>query len=138
MLIVLSLKGKLWAYIATIVLGSLYFPASVGFQLNIKTCEVFFDLPLAIYSLTNYKHIILFAIFFLMTRRQVKKSGWVSFGWGALGTLLFALIIELLQGWTGDGHCRMRDLVPDFAGVLLGQMTYSLWTTIKRTKQRRI
>jgi hypothetical protein len=129
-LIILSLLGKKWAYIATIILGILFFPARVGFHFDIKPCEFSFNLPLAIYSLTNYKHIVLFAVFFIMTRRNIRTNGWKGFGWAALATLLFGIIVELGEGVTGDGHCRIRDLVPDVAGVLLGQLIFFFWNSI--------
>jgi hypothetical protein len=129
-LIILSLWGIRWAYIATIVLGLLYFPAAVGFHLKPSACQILFDIPLALYSLTNYKHIVLFALFFIMTRRQLRKQGWSGFGWAALATLVFGVLIEFAEGSTGNGNCRMRDLVPDSAGILLGQAIFFLWSSI--------
>lgn len=71
---VLSLRGVRWAYVTFVVLGLLYFPASVGFRFDPQPCELTFDLPLAVYSLTNYAHIVLFVLFFLMTRAQLRMS----------------------------------------------------------------
>lgn len=130
-LLILSLMGKRWAYFTTIVLGCLFFLVRVNFHLNPTACQITFDIPLAVHSLTNYKHIILFAVFFLMTRRQIHKTGYAGFGWAALGTVAFGLIVELLEGLTGDGHCRMRDLVPDLAGVLLGQVVFLSGTYLR-------
>src|SRR2546425_9769365 len=55
---ILSLRGVRWAYISFVLLGLLYFPASVGFRLNPQPCELTPNLALAIYSLTNYAHIV--------------------------------------------------------------------------------
>lgn len=129
-LIILSLLGKRWAYVATIILGILFFLFRVHFQLAPTACQLAFDIPLAIYSLTNYKHIFLFSVFFIMTRRQIKKDGYKAFIIAALATLAFGLIVEFLEGATDDGHCRMRDLVPDFAGVLVGEMIFFLWSNL--------
>jgi hypothetical protein len=123
-LIILSFLGKRWAYIATIVLGIIFFFARANFQLNPKACQVIFDIPLALYSLTNYKHVFMFGVFFLMTRRQILKKGIAGYGWAVLATLAFGLAVELLEGVTGKGNCRMRDLVPDFAGTIWGQIVY--------------
>jgi hypothetical protein len=60
-LAVLSLRGARWAYIVFVLLGVLYFPARVGFRLDPQPCELAFNASLAIYSLTNYAHIVLFA-----------------------------------------------------------------------------
>ena len=35
-------------------------------------------------------------------------------------TLTVGALLELAQGLTGAGHCRLRDLLPDPAGALLG------------------
>ncbi len=35
-----SLRGVRWAYITFVILGLLYFPASVGFRLNPQPCEL--------------------------------------------------------------------------------------------------
>lgn len=129
-LIILSLIGKRWAYITTIVLGILFFLVRVSFQLNPTACQVVFNVPLVIYSLTNYKHVVLFAIFFIMTRRQIHRTGRAGFGWASFATLTFGLVVELLEGVTGDGNCRLRDLVPDFAGVILGQAIITVWSII--------
>src|SRR5262245_66535824 len=63
----LSLRGVRWAYVAFVVLGLLYFPAKVNFHLDPHPCELTFDLPLAIHSLTNYPHIVMFALLFFIT-----------------------------------------------------------------------
>jgi hypothetical protein len=50
---ILSLRGVRWAYVTFVLLGLLYFPASVGFRLNPRPCELIPDVPLAVHSLTN-------------------------------------------------------------------------------------
>ena len=98
---ILSLRGVRWAYITFVVLGLLYFPASVGFQLDPHPCELTFDIPLAIHSLTNYAHIVLFALFFVMTSAQLRMSNWSALLWAALATIAMGLLIELDEGITG-------------------------------------
>jgi hypothetical protein len=84
---ILSVRGKRWAFIIFVLLGLFYFPASVGFRLNPQPCELTLNLPLAIYSLTNYAHIVLFALFFLMTSAQLHMHRWPTFAWPALQAL---------------------------------------------------
>lgn len=127
-LVVLSLRGVRWAYATFVLLSLLYFPAKTGFRLNPTACQLALDIPLALFSLTNYAHIILFALFFLMTSAQFRTFNPRVFAWAALATLAMGASVEAEQGITGHGHCRLRDLVPDGAGVMLGGLILTLWT----------
>src|SRR6267378_5003825 len=127
---ILSFRRVRWAYITFVLLGLLCFPASVGFRLNPRPCELTLNIPLAIYSLTNYAHIVLFALFFLMTSAQLRMSNWSAFAWAALATIVMGLLVELAEGVTGKGHCRLRDLIPDAAGILFGAGIVLAWNRI--------
>ena|ERR1700730_2179282 len=129
---VLSLRGVRWAYITFVVLGLLYFPASVGFRLDPKPCELTFDMPLAIHSLTNYPHIVLFALFFVMTSAQLRMSNWSRFAWAAMAAIIMGVLVELAEGITGNGHCRSRDMIPNAVGILIGSVIVLLWNRIRR------
>jgi hypothetical protein len=129
---VLSLRGVRWAYITFVVLGLLYFPVSVGFRLDPQPCELTFGMPLAIHSLTNYRHIVLFVLFFLMTSAQFRMSNWQGFAWAALAAITMGVLVELAEGITGKGHCRSRDMIPDTVGILLGAVIVLLWNIIRR------
>jgi hypothetical protein len=119
---VLALRGVRWAYVAFVVLGLLYFPAKVGFRLAPRPCQLAFDIPLAIHSLTNYAHVVLFAVFFVMTTAQFRLSNRPAFAWSALVTIVMGALVEVAQGVTGEGNCRLRDLIPDAAGILVGSI----------------
>lgn len=127
---ILSLRGVRWAYMTFVLLGLLYFPARVGFRLDLQPCEFTFDIPLAIHSLTNYAHIVLFALFFVMTSAQLRMSNGSDFTWAALATIAMGALVEVGQGVSGKGHCRLRDLIPDAAGALLGSVLVLLWKRI--------
>ena len=129
---ILSLRGVRWAYITFVLLGILYFPASVGFRLNPQPCELVPSISLAIFSLTNYAHIVLFALFFLMTSAQFRMSYWAWFAWSALVSVTMGIAVELAEGISGKGHCRLRDLIPDAAGIVLGCGIVYLWNRIRR------
>jgi hypothetical protein len=129
---ILSLRGVRWAYATFVVLGLFYFPASVGFRLNPQPCESVPNLTMAIYSLTNYAHIVLFVLFFLMTSAQFRMSRWSGFAWAALASVTMGLLVELAEGISGKGHCRLRDLIPDAAGIVLGAGIVFLWNRIRR------
>jgi len=118
--LIFAVWGKRWAYVGFIVLSLLYFPMKVGFALDPHPCEWIFGPGLAIHSLSNLPHIVLFAFLFLITSRQFDMSNWTAFGWAALCTIGLGLLLELAQGVSGNGHCRMRDLIPDSVGTLIG------------------
>lgn len=128
---ILSLRGMRWAYVTFVVLGLLYFPASVGFRLNPQRCELVPNLPLAIYSLTNYRHIVLFVLFFLMTSAQFRMSQWRGYAWAAVACIAMGILVELAEGISGTHHCRLRDLIPDAAGVVLGAGIVFLWNRMR-------
>jgi len=135
MLGILSLRGVRWAYVTFVFLGLLYFPASVGFRLNPQPCELIPNIPLAIYSLTNYAHIVLFVLFFLMTSAQFRMSQWSGYAWAALACIAMGILVEVAQGISGKGHCRLRDLIPDTAGVVLASGLVFLWNKMRRKPQ---
>ncbi|HSS21565.1 MAG TPA: hypothetical protein VLL54_15940 [Pyrinomonadaceae bacterium] len=132
---ILSARGLRWAYITFVVLGLLYFPASVGFHLNPQPCELVPSLGLAVFSLTNYKHTVLFVLFFLMTSAQFRMSQWSGYGWAVGACLVMGLLVELAEGISGVGHCRMRDLIPDAVGIMIGAVIVLLWNMMRRRRQ---
>ena len=136
-LAILSLRGMRWAYITFVVLGLLYFPVSVGFKLNPRPCELVVNLPLAIHSMTNYRHIVLFVLFFLMTSAQFRMSRWQGYAWSALACIVMGLLVELAEGISGNHHCRMRDLVPNAAGVVIGAGLVFLWNRMRGSRVAR-
>jgi hypothetical protein len=127
-----ALRGHRWAYGVFVALAILYFPARVGFRLAPQPCEVELTVPLALHSLQNYKHIVLLALFFLMTRAQFPTRTSGAYGWSALVTLAMGVWLEIGEAVTGRGHCRVRDLVPDTAGILLGAAISFGWDTLRR------
>lgn len=132
---VLSLRGVRWAYVTFVLLGLLYFPASVGFRLNPQPCELVPDIQLAIYSLTNYAHIVLFVLFFLMTSAQFRMSQWSGYAWAAVACIAMGILVEVAEGISGIHHCRLRDLIPDAAAVVLGAGIVLLWNRMRGRPQ---
>jgi hypothetical protein len=127
-LAVLSFRPTRWAYFTFVALGLLFFPASVGFHFHPHPCDCSFSIALAIFSLTNYGHLTRFTVFFLMTAAQVRGRRVSTQFLIALGAVLaMGIYVELAEGITGEGHCRLRDLVPDVAGAVLGAVILMLW-----------
>ena len=129
---ILSLRGVRWAYVTFVLLGLLYFPVSVGFRLNPQPCELMPNMALAVHSLGNYPHIVLFVLFFLMTSAQFRMSQWSGYAWAAVACITMGLLVELAEGISGNHHCRMRDLIPDAVGVLVGSVVVLLLNRIRK------
>jgi len=132
---ILSLRGARWAYVTFVLLGLFYFPASVGFRLNPQPCELLPNLALAVYSFGNYQHIVLFILFFLMTSAQFRMSQWSGYVWAAVVCIAMGILVEVAEGISGTHHCRLRDLIPDAAGIVLGAGIVFLWNRMRRRPQ---
>ena len=133
-LAILAARGTRWAYLLFIVIGLAYFPLQSGFRLNPRACQLVFDKDLALFSLTNYAHIILFGIFFLISAAQFASYDWSQANRllaAAGATLLMGALVELAQGISGNHNCRLRDLIPDTAGVVLGALILTGWNALK-------
>jgi hypothetical protein len=118
----LALFRQRWAYALFLLLSIGYIPARTSFHLQMPRCEGVPSLELAVFSLHNYAHIVLFSIFFVMTVMQFQARGRRAFAWAALATLAMGAFVELAEGATRTGNCRLRDLVPDTAAVMLGMI----------------
>lgn len=125
-----------WAYVLMVALGLLYFPARVGFQLRPSGCQIEFNLELALLSLRNFSHIIHFAWFFIVTAAQFSGRTLSTFIWSGAISLLMGLAVELGEGLTGKGNCRIRDLVPDAVGALVGASLLLLWNAGSKVLHR--
>jgi hypothetical protein len=133
-LVVLALRGARWAYFTFIAAGLAYFPMHVGFQFQPRACQLVFGPRLAVHSLTNFPHIILFGIFFVISAihfRVSRRTDDRMFVLTAIATLTVGALVEIAEGVTGAGNCRLRDLIPDLAGVLLGATALMVWQMIR-------
>jgi|SRR5215212_10855199 len=117
---VLAYQGKRWAFGALIGLTIAYFPVRSNFLFVYRSCDVAFDWPLAVYSLQNYSHIILFVAFFLIAAAQLPMSRPRHFVVAIAMTLAMGLIVEASEAMWSRGNCRVRDLIPDGAGAVIG------------------
>lgn len=55
-----------------------------------------------------------------------------AFAWPALASITMGVLGELAEGISGKGHCRLRDLIPDAVGIVLGSGIVFLWNRIRR------
>ena len=136
-LCVLAFLGKRWAYFTFFVLGILFFPARVGFRFDPHPCECALSWQLVLFSLTKYGHLVRFVIFFLMTSVQVRGySARAQYLISTGAVLAMGIYVELAEGFTGEGGCRLRDLVPDMAGALIGAILLLAWSKVRRLRAR--
>src|SRR5712691_1911525 len=113
LLALIALRGKRWAYLTFVLLGLLYFPAQTHFRVHAPNCEQLLPtLHLLVPLLHNYAYIALFAGFYWMSWVQFERSDARGI-WALVATLLVAALVEIAEGMTARGHCRVRDLVPD-------------------------
>ena len=132
-LLLLALWRYRWAYVGFALLGLIYFPLTAGFPLTPKACEMIPGVQLALYSFRNYPHIVGFGIFFVLSYIQFRGTGdRARVAWAVLATLTMGALVELAEGMSGLGHCRMRDLIPDAAGALLGAGCVLLWNVARK------
>jgi hypothetical protein len=135
----LAFRPTRWAYFTFVALGLLFFPARAGFHFHPQPCECALNVPLALFSLTNYKHIALFAVFFSMTSAQIRGARTRTRLLVASGAVLaMGVYVELAEGLTGQGHCRLRDLVPDMAGAAVGAILFFMLRKLRQRAQPRL
>ena len=132
LLALIALRGRRWAYLAFVVLGLLYFPAQTHFRVHVPKCEHLLPtMHVLVLSLHNYAYIALFAGFYWISWVQFRRSD-ARAVWALLATLLVGALVEIAEGMTGRGHCRVRDLVPDAAGALGAALLLAVWSRLRR------
>jgi hypothetical protein len=128
-LVVPRLAWRRAAFGGFIALGLCSFPLRAGWParpLVPTACEWLVGRELALFSFHNTPHIVLFALCFLLARVQFPASGpgraarWRANVHASTTTMIVGALVELAEGFSGAGHCRLRDLLPDAAGALLG------------------
>jgi|SRR6266540_6122613 len=113
----LAFRPTRWAYFTFVALGVLFFPARVGFHFHPQPCECALNVPLALFSLTNYGHLVRFTIFFLMTSVQMRGARLRTQLLLATGAVMaMGIYVELAEGLTGEGHCRSETSCPIWRG----------------------
>jgi hypothetical protein len=126
-----ALRASRWTYSIVFPLSLLYFPIKAGGVRPVQ-CEWTFNASLALYSLRNFPHIIMVAVFFMLTVAQLPNVKH-AMAWSFAACLVMGFLVEIAEGATGIHHCRMRDLIPDTAGACAGAIAVSI---VRRLSQR--
>jgi hypothetical protein len=130
----LAFRGIRWAYVSYVAFALLYFPLQVGFQFSPRACQTAVSIDLAVSSLGNWAHIVLCAIFYVMTIAQFQKKTAAAFLSAAFIVVAMGAAVEALQGLTGSHNCKVRDVIPDTVGAAIGMAVMAAWT---RTREFR-
>jgi hypothetical protein len=136
-LAILAIRGARWAYVGLVMWILLHAPASIGFQIHPKACDLTVNLPLALQSLSNYPHMILYCIFVVVTALHFRLSGWQPLA-GSIGlTVAMGAGMEVAQGLSGTHHCKAIDLIPDLVGAAVGLLIVVLGRKIANARLAR-
>ena len=128
-LVLPALRWRRAAFVSFVALGLLSFPLRAGWPavtLESQGCELLVGPALALHSFRNVPHLILFALCFPLARAQYR--GPRADAWALLTTVAVGALVEVAQAVAGHGHCRLRDLLPDAAGALLG---WAVWLAVR-------
>jgi len=135
-LLIPALRWRRAAFVGFVALSLFSFALRAGWPavpLAPTACELLVGPELALYSFRNTPHIVLFALCFPVARRQFGGAG-AAFA----ATLAVGALVEAAEGLSGAGHCRLRDLLPDAAGALLGwAMLAAVMAALARWRPRR-
>ena len=93
-------------------------PARTGFQLVAPACDTRLTLENAERSLTKVPHMVLFGFFALLTAAQFNRLDRRTLYWSFAAAAILGLVIELEEGATRTGNCRVTDVLPDLVGAL--------------------
>jgi hypothetical protein len=108
-----------WAYGAYMLVALARIPARTRFRLTRPNCDTRLTLENAGLSLTKLPHVVLFALFFFLTVLQFDRIDRRAFVWSLAATAVLGLLVELEEGATRTGNCRLTDVLPDIAGGLV-------------------
>ena len=72
--------------------------------------------------MTKVPHIALFACFFMFTAAQFDRVDRRAVTWTLVATVGLGILVELEEGATRTGNCRLTDVIPDALGGLLAMV----------------
>ena len=108
-----------WLYAAYMAVAVLRLPMRTGFRLVSPRCDTQLTFHNAQLSMTKVPHMVLFAFFFLLTVVQFDRVDRRAITWSVAATALLGLLVELEEGATRTGNCRLTDVLPDVFGALI-------------------
>ena len=120
-----------WAYAGYMLVAVSRIPARTGFRLVAPRCDTRLTLENAALSLTKVPHVVLFGFFFLLTAAQFDRLDRRTLTWSFVATLVVGALVEVEEGATRTGNCRMTDVLPDALGALIVMAFLVAFTAIR-------
>ena len=108
-----------WVYGLYMLFAITRIPARTGFHLVSPACDTRLTLSNAGLSLTKIPHVVLFGFFCLITAIQFDRIDRRALAWSMLATGALGLLVELEEGATRTGNCRITDVLPDLLGAVV-------------------
>ncbi len=129
-------RRRRWAFGAYIVVALARIPARTNFRLRAPTCDWVLSVENAERSLTKLPHFVLFGAFFLLAVLQFDRFDRPTATWSLVLTGTLGLIVELEEGATRTGNCRLTDLLPDLVGALAVAAILGAIGAVRRDRRR--
>jgi hypothetical protein len=123
-----ALRG---AFALAAVAALLITPIQAGFALRSFSCDFGLNAADWIEGVANTRHLIAYAIIAALAVLALPGPLWQRVG----VALLISLGVEVEQAIFADGHCRLRDMVPNFIAVIIGAgvgILIHVWANRKR------
>lgn len=70
-------------------------------------------------SMTKVPHLVLFGLFCVVTVIQFDRLDRRALTWSLLATAGLGLLVELEEGASVTGNCRLTDVLPDITGAVI-------------------
>ena len=117
-------RFRRWGYTLFLIVGVLEIPAQAHFRLYAPFCDLRMAWDNSRLSLMKVPHFVLFGVFFLFTAWQFDRLDRRSLSWSLVATLALGILVELEEGATRTGNCRLADLLPDVGGALIAMALF--------------
>ena len=111
-------RQRRWLYATYMIVAVTRIPARTKFHLVAPVCDTRLTLKNASLSMTKVPHMVLFGLFALVTAAQFNRLDRRTIYWSLAATAALGLIVELEEGTTRTGNCRITDVMPDIVGAL--------------------
>jgi len=111
-------RQRRWLYATYMIVAVTRIPARTKFHLVAPVCDTRLTLENASRSMTKVPHMVLFGLFALVTAAQFNRLDRRTICWSLAATAALGLIVELEEGTTRTGNCRITDVMPDIVGAL--------------------
>ncbi len=101
--------------------------------MGLPVCDTDLTVANMALSLTKVPHMLLFGLFFLLTMLQFSQVNRRSLTLSLLVTLALSFLVELEQGATRTGNCRITDVLPNAVGAMIAlALVVAAWAIRER------